>query len=201
MWNGKRLSPDWNQLIKYLWYIMLFTYWRVGALDVFCIIQARAGFQSMDFNIKWVVEIFVFLPDSTLPSETQDLKTLFVSTGDKIFCSEHTHQFEQTFAEFYKGELGGCYDDNFPVCRRVKLMVRGLLCCLTEQEGQQGHWKQHGGMSVLSPFWGKLGRGQLMRFTVECAGVFLNVVDGREQKRTLIFFWRKTSSRIFLIME
>lgn len=65
----------------------------------------RARFQLVGFSIKLVVEIFIFLPDSVLPSERQDLKPVSLRQNT---LSECTHQFPQTFAKFYECELAHC---------------------------------------------------------------------------------------------
>lgn len=99
---------------------------------------------------------------------------------DKILCSECTQQFQYTFAKFCECEL-------------ARSCCWWQLYCEQESSvnGVGFHWlnglpSRAGGAAAMltgsvitcqfsAPSEGKLGRGYVMRCTVENAGVFLNV--------------------------
>lgn len=105
--------------------------------------------------------MFVFLPDSMLPCERQDLKTLSIVETKYFVMNTLINSSRRLWSFLSRILLAVAVGGTFPVSRRVELMVWG----------SRDSDRQCGGTSVLNPFWWKW-----MYFTVENACVIMKAV-------------------------
>lgn len=135
------------------------------------------------------MKTFVFLPGWTLPCVRHSLKMLFVSTEDRILCSEHIHQFQRSFPKVFFW-VWTCWLlvllAVFLLAEELNEQCRACFIAFQSIRTSRGINRQHGSPSVsLSPVWGMLSRGKQIHFTLEDAGVFPNaVVVWRIRSRT-----------------
>lgn len=134
----------------------------------------------------------------------EDLKTLS-ALETKYFVSNTLINSSRLLLSFmWANLLATAADGSFPVSRRVKLMMWSLLCCLPEQEGQQGCWQVAWWHVSSQPLLRQTEQRQTNAFYCrkyrslpECCGT----VEGREEKRILEYFEEKCKPECFLLLQ
>lgn len=103
--------------------------------------------------------MFVFLPDSMLPCERQDLKTLSI-VETKYFVMNTLINSSRLLQSFFQWDLAGS-DCWWQLSCEQKSWINSV--------GQKGHWQA--AWSVLSPFW-----WNIIYFTIQSTWVFLKLM-------------------------